>query len=169
MRYEVVAGDVHPYFDRYGSSSRATLFCEGMTSHFYLAVRGCSEQSAELEEILTGEVSISCTADSEGLYVELRVGRLTPLTVRVRHPRLMGAPYPLVELEEVLEGTAIQFHVVSIPDGIVLATREVGLTGATTRMLYGAIDRYRAVLAGEGNGARGSRGGLRDGGVGASF
>ena len=150
QRYEVVVGDVHPYFDRYGCESRTTLYCSGMTNHVYLSVRDCRRDGAELVELLRGDVVVTCVADANGLYVELSVGRLTKLRAPVRLLRNVEGYYPMSALSECVNGSLVQLHVIAAETGVVLGTREFELAGATSRMLFGAIERYRAALEGEG-------------------
>lgn len=152
-RYELKVGSLYPYFDRYGHSVRMVLFFNGMTNHLYIGHRDAELAREECEQINEGRVTVTCQQRADGLYVTWRFGLLTPIEVPVNEKMLGSDKVSLVPGSSVIDGTAIQVHVVDSRSGILCVAREFVMEAPSTRVLYGAMSRYRAELVREEGGS----------------
>lgn len=151
-RYELVVGERHPYFDRYGRGVRLMMFHESITNHLYIADDSCRVTAETCDEVLNGDVRVSCYQLQSDLYLRWRFGRLAPILSRVNRKILSSERVDLVLDSDVHDGFAMQVHVVDFESGVLCAAREFQISARTTRVLHGAISRYRNELVREDGG-----------------
>lgn len=148
-RYELVVGERHPYFDRYGHGVRLMMFHASITNHLYIADDSSRVNTDTCDEILNGDIRVSCYQLQGHLYLRWRFGRLAPILSRVNRRVLSSGLVDIVPESQVRNGFTMQVHVVDFETGVLCATRQFDVSARTTRVLHGAISRYRNELVRE--------------------